>query len=103
MWLNRSCINDRLVDQRERKPDVTHSEECSRKHSQDPRAFTQAKHLRCAVQSHRENHQYPQPPGDTGQALFAQHKNQAHKEHRGIDGKVAFAHSKLVPENVERV
>ncbi len=97
------CVHQRPLNEGEHEPDIAQAEECPCDDAQFPGAFTPAEHLRYTIPGHGENHQYPEPPGDTRETFLAQDKDEAPQEHRRIDGEVAPAETKLVPEDVERV
>src|SRR5215470_1670977 len=101
LWPDRRCLEQYLLNERQRKPDVTQPEKGARYYAQFPGAFAPAKHLCCTIDSHWQDHQYPEPPGDARQALFAQYKGQAAGKHRAVNGEVASAHAQLVSENIK--
>src|SRR3954452_16493334 len=101
MW--RWGLQQAFLHQGQREPDVADAREGAGDNAQYPGAFAPAEHLCNAVPRDREHQQYPHPPGDAGQPLFAQDEGEACQEYGGIDGEVAFTEAELVPEDIERM
>src|SRR5947199_6853361 len=74
-------LDDHLLNVGKYKPDIAQSEQRTGNDTQFPCAFAPANQLGCAIYSHGKDQQYPEPPGNTRQALFAKEKNKADHEH----------------------
>ena len=90
-----------LLHKGERKPGAPQPKQGTGNHTQYPGAFAPAEQLSSAIQGHRQDHQYPYPPGDTRQAFFAEDKDQSPQEHRAVDEEVTHAQIELMPKEVE--
>ena len=91
------------MNEGEYEPDVAQAEQGTCDCAQNPGAFPQAEHLGDAVPGHRQDHQHPDPPGDTRQAFLGEHEDKAGYEHGCVDGEVASAQAKLMSIDVEGV